>query len=100
MRRSLTYGSARASGCNSPGLLDRYIHNPALYERPRQQDEGYIALGNMQNNVIAPMKAQYGSQFGGVVGWEFWQDGPPTYGSAGAWAKGISQAVGPQGSPA
>ena len=75
-------------------LLGALVGNPALYEPPGKRDEGYITLADMENKVIAPLKSQYGSQFGGVVGWEFWQDGPPTYGSGGAWAKGISQAVG------
>jgi chitinase len=56
--------------------------------------DGYITLGQLQNNVIARLKSQYGSEFGGVMGWEFAQDGPPTYGTPGAWANGISQAVG------
>jgi hypothetical protein len=60
----------------------------------KTKEEGYLPLGDMQKNVIAPLRSQYGSQFGGVVGWEFSQDGPPTYGQAGTWANGISQAVG------
>ena len=56
-------------------------------------DTGYITLGDMINNVIAPLEAQFGSQFGGVMGWEFAQDGPPTYGGSGTWANGIGQAL-------
>jgi chitinase len=56
-------------------------------------DTGYITLDDMINNVIAPLEAQFGSQFGGVMGWEFAQDGPPTYGGSGAWANGIGQAL-------
>src|SRR5215831_7420986 len=68
-------------------LLGALVGNPG-------GEDGYITLGDLQNNVIAPLKSQYGSQFGGVVGWEFAQDGPPTYGTAGTWANRISQAVG------
>jgi nucleoid-associated protein YgaU/chitinase len=56
-------------------------------------DTGYITLSDMINNVIAPLEAQFGSKFGGVMGWEFAQDGPPTYGGSGAWANGIGQAL-------
>ena len=73
-------------------MLGALVGNPALYEKPGQRDEGYISLADMENYVIAPLIAKYGSQFGGVAGWEFWQDGPPTYGSAGAWAHGIDRA--------
>ena len=51
-------------------------------------DTGYITIGDMTKNVIAPLEAQFGSQFGGVMGWEFAQDGPPTYGGSGAWRTG------------
>jgi chitinase len=50
-------------------------------------DEGYIPLGQMVNNVIVPLKATFGSQFGGVMGWQFALD------EAGAWANGIGQAL-------
>jgi chitinase len=56
------------------------------------QDEGYITLDDMINNVIKPLKATFGSQFGGVMGWEFALD------QGGTWAKGIGQALG-AGSP-
>jgi chitinase len=79
-------------------LVGALVGDPALYEK-NDQDEGYITLDDMINNVIAPLKAQYGSQFGGVMGWEFWQDGPPTYGTAGAWANGIAQALGASTTP-
>jgi chitinase len=52
-------------------------------------DEGAETLSDMVQNVIPPLKAQYGSQFGGVVGWQF------SYDQGGAWANGISQALGP-----
>jgi nucleoid-associated protein YgaU len=74
-------------------LVGALVGDPALYEPPDQQDEGYITLGDMIGNVIAPLQAQFGSQFGGVMGWEFAQDGPPTYGEAGAWAMGIWSAL-------
>jgi chitinase len=50
-------------------------------------DEGYIPLDQMVNNVIAPLQATFGSQFGGVMGWQF------AFDQAGAWAKGIGQAL-------
>jgi len=56
------------------------------------QDEGYITLDDMINNVINPLKSDFGSQFGGVMGWEFALD------QGGAWANGIGQALG-AGSP-
>jgi chitinase len=55
--------------------------------------EGAETLSDMVHNVIPPLKAQYGSQFGGVMGWQFSQD------HGGAWANGISQALGPGGGP-
>jgi chitinase len=73
-------------------LLGALVGNPADYRD--DTDTGYITLDDMTNNVIAPLKARYGSQFGGVMGWEFSQDGPPTYDQGGAWANGIGNAVG------
>ncbi|MBV8362756.1 MAG: LysM peptidoglycan-binding domain-containing protein [Deltaproteobacteria bacterium] len=54
-------------------------------------DEGYITLDDMIQNVIRPLQSNFGSQFGGVMGWEFALD------QGGAWAKGIGEALG--GSP-
>ena len=73
-------------------LLGVLVGNPALYE-PGQQDEGYIPLADL-NNVLIPLTEQYGAQFGGLVGWEFAQDGPPTYEFAGYWADYADLAVG------
>jgi chitinase len=50
--------------------------------------EGFITLQDMTQNVITPLQAQFGSQFGGVMGWEFALD------QNGAWASGIAQALG------
>ncbi|HTD15983.1 MAG TPA: glycoside hydrolase family 18 protein, partial [Chthoniobacterales bacterium] len=50
-------------------------------------DEGYLPLGQMVANVIAPLQAAFGSQFGGVMGWQF------AFDQAGAWANGIGQAL-------
>jgi chitinase len=72
-------------------LLGALVGDPADYAN--DTDTGYITLGDMMNYVVAPLKALYGSQFGGVMGWEFAQDGPPTYGTSGAWANGIGNAV-------
>jgi mannan endo-1,4-beta-mannosidase len=55
-------------------------------------DERYITLGDVIQNVITPLKSEFGSQFGGVMGWEFALD------QGGAWAKGIGQELG-AGSP-
>jgi len=52
-------------------------------------DEGAETLSDIASNVIPPLKAKYGSQFGGVVGWQF------SYDQGGAWANGIRQALGP-----
>jgi chitinase len=60
-------------------------------------DEGAETLSDMASNIIPPLKAKYGSQFGGVVGWQFSEDGPPFYDQGGAWANGISQALHPEG---
>jgi mannan endo-1,4-beta-mannosidase len=54
--------------------------------------EGYITLDKMIQNVITPLKSKFGSQFGGIMGWEFASD------QGGTWAKGIGQALG-AGSP-
>ncbi len=54
--------------------------------------EGYIAPGDMVQNVIEPLQAIFGSQFGGVMGWEFSSD------QGGAWANLIGQALGQQAS--
>jgi chitinase len=59
-------------------LVGALVGDPALIGTT---DEGYITLDDMINNVIAPLKAQFGAQFGGVMGWEFADDGPPTYDS-------------------
>jgi hypothetical protein len=41
----------------------------------------------MVANVVAPLQATFGSQFGGVMGWQF------AFDQAGAWANGIGQAL-------
>jgi chitinase len=50
-------------------------------------DEGYIPLDQMVSNVIAPLQATFGSQFGGVMGWQF------AFDQGGVWANGIGQAL-------
>jgi hypothetical protein len=55
-------------------------------------DEGYITLDDMIQNVITPLQSSFGSQFGGVMGWEFALD------QGGTWANGIGEAL--AGSPA
>ena len=50
--------------------------------------EGYIPLDQMINSVIAPLTAIYGSQFGGVMGWQFSLD------TGGVWGNGIGNAFG------
>jgi chitinase len=71
-------------------LVGALVGDPALIGTT---DEGYITLDDMINNVINPLKVTFGSQYGGVVGWEFADDGPPTYDQSGAWASGIGQAL-------
>ncbi len=71
-------------------LVGALVGDPSLLGTT---DEGYITQGDIIGNVIAPLQAEFGSQFGGIMGWEFAQDGPPTYGEAGAWAMGISSAL-------
>ena len=50
--------------------------------------EGYLPLDQMINDVIAPLTATYGSQFGGVMGWQFSLD------TDGVWGNGIGNAFG------
>jgi chitinase len=50
-------------------------------------DEGYLPLDQIVNNVITPLQATFGSQFGGVMGWQF------AFDQAGAWGNGIGQAL-------
>ena len=50
--------------------------------------EGYLPLDQMINDVIAPLTANYGSQFGGVMGWQFSLD------TDGVWGNGIGNAFG------
>jgi chitinase len=50
-------------------------------------DEGYITLDQMIGQVIMPLKDAWGSEFGGVMGWEFARD------QGGTWAEGIWQGL-------
>ncbi|MBV8362849.1 MAG: polysaccharide lyase family 7 protein, partial [Deltaproteobacteria bacterium] len=75
-------------------LAGALVGDPALIGTT---DEGYITLDDMINNVINPLIGTFGSQFGGVMGWEFADDGPPTYDQSGAWANGIGQALATSG---
>jgi chitinase len=50
--------------------------------------EGYLPLDQMINDVIAPLTATYGTQFGGVMGWQFSLD------IDGVWGNGIGNAFG------
>jgi hypothetical protein len=77
-------------------LVGALVGDPALIGTT---DEGYLPLDQMITNVIAPLEAQFGAQFGGVMGWEFADDGPPTYDQGGAWASGIEQALGSPAPP-
>ena len=52
-------------------------------------DQGAETLDDMVQYVIPPLKAKFGSDFGGVMGWQF------SYDQGGAWANGISQALAP-----
>jgi chitinase len=77
-------------------LVGGLVGDPALIGT---EDEGYITLSDMVNNVINPLIGAFGSQFGGVMGWQFADDGPPTYDQGGAWANGIGQALDTTGQP-
>lgn len=50
-------------------------------------DEGYITPDDMIQNVIKPLQSTFGSQFGGVMGWQFALD------QGGAWANAIGNAL-------
>jgi chitinase len=56
-------------------------------------DEGAETLTDVVQNVIPTLEAQFGSQFGGVMAWEFSLD------QGGAWANGIAQALGASATP-
>ena len=49
---------------------------------------GYLPLDQMIKDVIAPLTATYGTQFGGVMGWQFSLD------TGGVWGNGIGNAFG------
>jgi chitinase len=55
--------------------------------------EGYITLGDMIQHVIKPLRSKFGSQFGGIMGWQFASDGLPNYDQGGTWAIEIGQAL-------
>ncbi len=50
--------------------------------------EGYLPLDQMIKDVIAPLTGIYGTQFGGVMGWQFSLD------IGGVWGNGIGNAFG------
>ena len=50
--------------------------------------EGYLPLDQMIHDVIAPLTGIYGTQFGGVMGWQFSLD------IDGVWGNGIGNAFG------
>ena len=57
-------------------------------------DEGYIPLDQMISQVVMPLQDTWGSEFGGVMGWEFARD------QGGRWAEGIWRGLaGPVPSP-
>jgi chitinase len=53
--------------------------------------EGYITLDDMIINVITPLKATFGTAFGGAMGWEFYYDMAD---QAGIWGSTIASALG------
>jgi chitinase len=53
--------------------------------------EGYSTLDDMTNNVIAPLKATFGTAFGGAMGWEFSLDEED---QGGMWGVKIAGALG------
>ena len=58
-----------------------------------QPIDGYIAFDDMAQNVIKPLISNHGSQFGGVMGWQFAFDIDGN-GNVGAWADDMAQALG------
>jgi chitinase len=54
------------------------------------REEGYITLDDMIQNVITPLRSNFGAQFGGIMGWQFALD------QSGTWANGIGRALGLQ----
>jgi chitinase len=54
--------------------------------------EGYITIDDMVQNVITPLEATFGGEFGGVMAWQF------SFDTDGNWSNGIWQALVP-GSP-
>ena len=59
----------------------------SLAIQPYPGTDGYITLDDMIQNVITPLQAKFGSQFGGVMGWEFALD------QGGTWGNRIGQAL-------
>jgi chitinase len=53
--------------------------------------EGYNTLDDMANNVITPLKATFGTSFGGAMGWEFSLD---IEDQDGIWGRTIASALG------
>jgi chitinase len=49
--------------------------------------EGYISLDDMIQNVVRPLQSNFGTQFGGAMGWEF------AFDQGGAGGMGIGQAL-------
>ena len=45
--------------------------------------EGVVSLDDMVQNLIPPLKASYGTEFGGVMAWQF------SFDADGSWANGI-----------
>jgi hypothetical protein len=52
---------------------------------------GYITLPDMINNVITPLKATFGSAFGGAMAWEFYLD---IADQGGIWGTTVASALG------
>jgi chitinase len=51
-------------------------------------EDGYITVDDMIQNVITPLQGEFGSQFGGLMGWQFSLD------QDGTWGNGIAHALG------
>ena len=74
------------------GAQQQLLGAPVTAAGASDNGEGYLPVGQLINDVIAPLQTAWGKAFGGVMGFEFALD------EGGAWASQIGQALGQQAS--
>ena len=70
------------------GARQQLLGAPVTAAGASDNGEGYLPVGQLINDVIAPLQTAWGKAFGGVMGFEFALD------EDGAWARQIGQALG------